>query len=52
MPTVETTITVDTPEGRARLNQVDERVAEALQGAGRELLAAASRALEEKALGS
>ena len=52
MPTVETTITADTPEGRARLDQVEERMAEGLQGAGRELLAAASRALEEKASGS
>ena len=47
MSTVETTIRVSIPDGGATLGEVEQRVAEAVQAAGRELLVAACAALEE-----
>jgi len=52
MPTVETTITVSIPEGGASWGEAEERAAEAVQSAGRELMVVACRALEEEASGA
>jgi len=48
MSTVETTIRVSIPDGGATLGEVEQRVAEAVQAAGRELLVAACAALERE----
>jgi hypothetical protein len=48
MSTVETTIRVSIPDGGATLGEVEQRVAEAVQAAGRELLVAVCAALEEE----
>ena len=50
MPTVDTTITVSIPESGATLGEVEKGVAQAVEEAGRELLAAACRALEGQAV--
>ena len=47
MATVETTIRVSIPDGGATLGEVEQRVAEAVQAVGRELLVAVCAALEE-----
>ncbi len=47
MPTVETTITVSIPDNGATLGELEERVAQAVQEAGRTLLAEACQALEK-----
>ena len=50
MLTVETTITVSIPEGRATLREVEAEVAKGVQEAGRKLLLAACQALEAEAM--
>ena len=50
MSAVETTISVTIPEEGATLGELEGRVAQAVQEAGRTLLAEACRALEEQAL--
>ncbi len=47
MPTVETTITVSIPEESVTLGELEEQVAQAVQEAGRTLLAEACQALEK-----
>ena len=50
MPIVETTITVSIPEEGVTLGKLERRVAEALQEAGRRLVAAACEAIEGQAV--
>jgi len=50
MPTVETAITVSIPDEGTTLEELEERVAQAMQEAGRELLLQACRILEGRAL--